>query len=115
MENTFYERFLALCRQREESPNAVARAIGVSSGSVTAWKKGAAPRMSTVQTLAAYFGVRTDDLLGSASTPLLTVPTEDQIKFALFGGSEEITDEMYEEVRNFAAFVKAREERKRKE
>ena len=35
------------------------------------------------------------------------VPVED-IKFALFGGDMEITDEMYEEVKQFAAFVKAR-------
>ena len=34
--------------------------------------------------------------------------SEDDIKFALFGGDQEITDEMYEEVLQFAAFVKAR-------
>lgn len=113
MENTFYERFSALCRLREESPNAVAKAIGASSGSVTAWKKGTTPRMATVRALAAYFGVTADDLLGGSEAPQ-PVPTEEQIKFALFGGSENITDEMYDEVRNFAAFVKAREEGKRK-
>lgn len=35
--------------------------------------------------------------------------SDDDIKFALFGGDSEITDEMYEEVRKFAAFVKQRE------
>lgn len=113
MENTFYERFAALCRRREESPNAVARAIGASSGSVTAWKKGATPRMATVRALADYFGVRTDDLLGSAD-PSPAMPTEEQIKYALFGGTDDITDEMYEEVCNFAAYVKAREKEKKK-
>ena len=113
MENTFYERFAALCSRRGESPNAVARAIGASSGSVTAWKKGTTPRMTTVRALAEYFGVRTDDLLGGANVPPI-LPTEDQIKFALFGGSDDITDEMYDEVRSFAAYVKAREEGKKK-
>lgn len=36
-----------------------------------------------------------------------------EIKFALFGGSEDITDEMFEEVRQFALFVKEREARKK--
>ena len=37
------------------------------------------------------------------------------IKFALFGGNGEITDEMYDEVKRFAEMVKLREESKRKE
>ncbi len=40
------------------------------------------------------------------------IPAE-EIKFALFGGNEDITDEMYEEVVQFAHFVKDREARKR--
>lgn len=39
---------------------------------------------------------------------------DDFVKFALFGGGEEITDEMYEEVRQFAEFVKKREAAKKK-
>ena len=37
----------------------------------------------------------------------------EEIKFALFGGSEDVTDEMYEEVVQFARFVKDREARKK--
>ena len=40
---------------------------------------------------------------------------DDDIKFALFGGDGEITDAMYDEVRQFAAFVKSREAQKKKE
>lgn len=36
--------------------------------------------------------------------------TEDDIKFALFGGAGEITDEMFEEVKKFAKFVKQQHE-----
>jgi len=39
--------------------------------------------------------------------------SDDDIKFALFGGSGEITDAMYREVKEFAALVKLREELKR--
>lgn len=42
--------------------------------------------------------------------------SDDDIKFALFGGDGEITDAMYDEVRQFAAMVKLREDtKKRKE
>lgn len=41
--------------------------------------------------------------------------TDEDIKFALFGGDGEITDAMYDEVRQFAAFVKNREAQKKKE
>ena len=40
--------------------------------------------------------------------------SDDEIKFALFGGSGDITDAMYEEVKNFAAYVKQREDSKKK-
>ncbi len=39
--------------------------------------------------------------------------TSEEIKFALFGGGEDITDEMFEEVLQFAHFVKEREARKK--
>lgn len=40
---------------------------------------------------------------------------DEDIKFALFGGDSEITDAMYDEVRQFAAFVKNREAQKKKD
>ena len=39
--------------------------------------------------------------------------TDDDIKFALFGGDGEITDAMYDEVKQFAAFIKQREAEKK--
>lgn len=42
--------------------------------------------------------------------------SDDDIKFALFGGDGEITDAMFDEVKQFAAMVKLREDtKKRKE
>ena len=41
------------------------------------------------------------------------VVSDEDIKFALWGGAEGITDEMYEEVRQYAEMVKMREERKK--
>ena len=119
MESTFFERFSTLCKEAGQTPNSVAKDIGASSGSVTAWKNGAAPRNTTVAKIASYFGVSIDYLLGTSdrSTSMNQNSVNDEdIKFALFGGSGEITDAMYDEVRQFAAFIMRREEeRKRKE
>lgn len=41
--------------------------------------------------------------------------SKENMKFALFNGSEGITDEMFEEVLQFAGMVKLREESKKKE
>lgn len=113
MEITFFARFDRLCRDAGTTPNAVARELGISSGSVTAWKKGTAPRSATLERIADRFGVSCDYLLGKEEA----APTDsgrrgvsdEDIKFALFGGDGEITDAMYEEVRRFAAYVKHRE------
>lgn len=114
MGSMFFERFSALCKEHNETPNSVAKIIGASSGSVTAWKKGTDPRNATLTKIADYFGVSTDYLLGKEIEKAPTTSGErsvsdDDIKFALFGGDGEITDAMYEEVKRFAAFVKQRE------
>ena len=120
MGSMFFERFSALCKEHNETPNSVAKQIGASSGSVTAWKKGTDPRNATLAKIADHFGVTTDYLLGKenekapAESGKRSV-SDDDIKFALFGGDGEITDAMYQEVRQFAAFVKQREADKKKE
>ena len=40
--------------------------------------------------------------------------SDEEIMFALFGGDGEVTPEMYEEVKRFAAMVKLREDSKKK-
>ena len=74
------------------------------------------PDFETLLKLGEYFDVSVDYLLrGSVDEPEETSePTDEDIKFALFNGSEGITDEMFAEVKQFAEMVKLREETKRK-
>ena len=71
-------------------------------------------RLETAQKIADYLGVSVSYLLGNennASAPESrdrSVSDED-IKFALFGGDGEITDEMYAEVKRFAAYLKEKQ------
>ena len=68
-----------------------------------------------LELIAKALGTTSAALMGRAETPVRPV-NDDDIKFALFGGSGEITDAMYREVKEFAAMVKLREDmRKKKE
>ena len=112
----FYDRFKQLCEAKGISCNKAALEIGLSNATPTKWKKtGATPVGETLDRIAAYFGVTTDFLLGKEKAPAdngKRSVSDDDIKFALFGGDGEITDAMYEEVKKFAAFVKQREAEK---
>lgn len=111
---TFYDRLARISRSYGMSPSRAALAAGVSKSAVSKWKRepDAVPSGTVLSKLAAYFGISTSELLGETKTPSPEVSDED-IKFALFGGSGDITQEMYDEVRSFAAFVKEREANKR--
>lgn len=136
----FYDKFKLLCDQKGVSCNRAATDMGLSNSTPTKWKKtGATPDGATLSKISSYFGVSVGDLLTNDSTGSIefTVSSgelreymqskkapadigkrsisDDDIKFALFGGDGEITDSMYEEVRNFAAYVKQREANKKKE
>lgn len=71
-----------------------------------------------LELIANALGTTSAYLLGreeySAPTSSGTHPvSDDDIKFALFGGSGEITDAMYQEVKEFAALIKLREDLKK--
>lgn len=111
---TFYDRFARISRSYGVSPSKAAVAAGLSKSSVSKWKRepDSIPTGTALSKLAAYFGIPAADLL--PETPKAPQPISDEaIKFALFGGSEDITQEMYDEVRSFAAFIKEREANKR--
>ena len=104
----FYDRFALLCAQAGVSVYKACTDVGMNRSAVAKWKAGATPNGATVAKLADYFQVPVDYLLGG-KRPV----SDEEIKFALFGGNGEITDEMYAEVKHFAAFVKQRETEKR--
>ncbi len=89
--------------------------LGMSRSFMTELRKGRAKciKLDTAQKIADYFGVSLGYLLGEEAAPQKV--DDAALKFALFGGDGEVTDEMFEEVRSFAAFVKRREADKRKD
>ena len=99
-----------LCRQRKIPVSTLERACGFSNGYLNPRKLTQLPYNRAVA-IAAYLEVPTELILTgkaeSAPAPEdRRAVTDEDIKFALFGGDGEITDEMYEEVKQFAAYLK---------
>ena len=107
----FYSVFSKLCKQKGISETAALQEIGLSSGNLKNWKNGRTPKTEVINKVSAFFGVSVDYLLGNSE--VRNDVTDDDIKFALFDGAEDITDEMYEEVKSFAKFVKEKYKQKR--
>lgn len=114
----------------------VAAKLGITESTYCGYETGKRqPDLQRVSELAKIFHVSVDYLLGNVNDPFFVLDTEkikadinsyekdpepsqtakpevseDDIKFALFGGAGEITDEMYEEVKRFAKFVRQQHE-----
>lgn len=90
--------------------------LGMSRSFMTELRKGRAKsvKIETAQKIADYFGVTLGELFGEETVaPTGRAISDADIKFALFGGDGEITEEMYQEVRRFAEFVRHRERNKK--
>lgn len=116
----------------------LADALSVSKSTIAMWETNKRiPDAPTLLKIATYFNVTVDLLLsntavqstdkphiielravdelpdGSVDTVERSyTPSDDDIKFALFDGSEGVTDEMYDEVKRFAKYIKEQKEKK---
>ena len=91
----------------------LADSLGVSNTCVSNWGKGLSrPDADMIQKLCAALHLQANDLYGTREVPVQTgrqSVSDEDIKFALFGGDGEISDAMFDEVKRFAAFLKQRE------
>lgn len=109
----FYDILEKLCASKGKSVFAVTSELNITPSTVSYWKKkGASPKGETLSKIASYFSVTTDYLLSGKEATSKPAVTDDDIKFALFGTDGEVTDEMFEEVKRFADYLK---EKKKKE
>lgn len=116
---TVNDNLKTIREKKRISQQDVANYLGITRQAYSHYEVGRRkPDYETLLKLAEFFGVSVLDLLEKtekAPTGGERSISDDDIKFALFGGNGEITDAMYDEVRSFAAFVKRREEQKKKE
>ena len=89
------------------------RIVGITQGALSGWENGKyEPDLKSLNKMAELFGVTIDQLRGYAPSDekkeAPSKPDEDDIKVALFGGDGEITDEMWNEVKQYAEYIKAK-------
>lgn len=113
---TVNENLKAVREKKRVSQQEVADYLGITRQAYSHYEVGRRkPDYETLLKLAEFYGVSVLDLLEAEKSPTPEGErsvSDDDIKFALFGGDGEITDEMYEEVKRFAAYVKDREKNK---
>lgn len=116
-----YEIIDTLLDERGISGAQMSADLGMSRSFMTELRKGRAKgiKLETAQKIAEYFGVSVNYLIGEETEKAPAGSgkrdvTDEDIKFALFRGRDDITDEMYQEVMNFADFVAQREANKKK-
>ena len=102
-----------LREQNNLTQNELAKLLEVSPSIIGMYEQDRRrPSFEMLEAIADYFNVSLDYLRCKDKSQRLPVPDAD-IKFALFGGEEEITDEMYDEVKNFAEYVKQKYKNKK--
>ena len=61
----FFDQLKRACSERGTTPTAVVRKLGISSGQVTAWKKGTVPKMNTIESLSTELDVPVSFFFGA--------------------------------------------------
>lgn len=62
----YYDKFEKLCEEKGVRPSDVSKATGISTATLTSWKKGKyTPKNEKLQLIADYFGVSLSYIIGS--------------------------------------------------
>ncbi len=64
---TFWDRIQILCKEKQTTPTALCKSLGLSTSMVTRWKNGTIPTNSTLILIAEYFGVDPNYLMWGSS------------------------------------------------
>ena len=118
--SNLYKKIEDLCNKKGINITQMCSQAGVSRGSLTDLKSGRSKTLtnSALVKIARFFNVSTDYLNGLddfKETMQKENPTDTDIKYAIFNTTDNITDEMLDEVKQFAELVKLREEKKRRD
>ncbi|MBE6781261.1 MAG: helix-turn-helix transcriptional regulator [Ruminococcaceae bacterium] len=105
--NDTYLRIESLCKSRGINVTEMCKRLSIPRASLTDFKMGRRRSVSasTLQKIAEYFSVSVEYLLTGENANTNDI----NLKIALFGGENGITDEMLQEVLRYATYIKERE------
>ena len=103
-----YNLIEELCYKKGISVSKLCKDCNISRSAMSEYKSGRIKSLSTnnVTKIADYFGVSVGYLLG---TPV-TAANEEALKALIFGEGVVVTDEMWAELKDYAAFLKQKYE-----
>lgn len=101
-----YARIEELCRKKGINVTQLCSACNIPRASLSDYKSGKKKSLSAevLSKISDYFDVSVDFLYGKAPKGV----DEQSLKIALFGGSSDVTDEMWDEVKRYAQYIKER-------
>ena len=105
--DTVYGRIETLCKRDSVTVTQLCRDNAIPRATLSDFKVGRSKTLSAsvLSKIAAYFSVSVEYLLEGENAKV----SENELKVALFGGSENVTDAMWEEVKRYAKYIKERE------
>lgn len=108
---SFREKLRAARESRGYTQQQVADLMEIDKSTYCGYETGKRqPDVQKIKQLSKILGVSGDELLETDFSKGTDQSVDDSdIQFALFGGRDEITEKMYEEVKKFAAYLKQRE------
>ena len=113
------EKIKQLRKQAGMTQTDLGEILGVKKNAVSKWECGRVTDIPAgkIKAMGELFRVPPSYLIDTDARRPIPRPdaniTDEDVKFALFGGEDEITDDMYQEVRMFAAFLKERNKQKK--
>ena len=102
-----YTRIEKLCKERGINITMLCTACSIPRASLSDYKNGRKKSLSadTLLKIAEYFEVSVDYICRGTSSPTF----DEGIKIALFGGGDNVTQEMLDEVKRYARYLKEHE------
>lgn len=96
--------------QQGTTISAIEDALHFGRGTITKWNK-SDPSTAKLSAVAKYLDVPISVLLGDSELPERKIIPDADLKFALWNGEQGMTDAQFQEVKQFAAFVKERDQK----
>ena len=99
----FYEIVNDLCKEHKITITRMAEEIGLSNAAPTSWRKGAVPKLTTLEKISKYFNVSVDYLLGKETkkAPTLEKGERDYSDLELIEAVMQANDQQKEAIRLF--------------